>query len=723
MQPIYIDLHIHTSEDANNLNTNYDIAELVGQIKKLNGDSPFMISLTDHNTINKSAYLKAKNLGLNLIIGVELHIQNRAEAKSYHCHIYFNAPIEEAVIDSLNEILDELYPNKLPDRNDPNTPDIQKIINSFDTFDFILLPHGSQKHGAFNYSINDGENLDNAINRSIYYNQFDGFTSRSTKGLEATHRYFERLGISEFINLVTCSDNYSPSIYPRSHSGNDDDFIPTWMFAQPTFDGLRLSLSESTRLVASHEKPIRRSDYIGHVELQNEHIDVNVNLTEGLNVVIGGSSSGKTLFVDSLYRNIHQDFEGSKYIERYGVENMIVENTSGMTPYYISQNFIAENISDNNEKSIDKIEILRNIFPADDVINRSITTGLNKLHEVISEMLQYVEKIEDCERTLNALPNPGQLIVTGIVKKNALNILMPTAEEESLVKYPSNQFKIDLEAIETIRTFLDNNPLVEDANEEVNSIKTKLALAAKGEYIKALTGFKHCKQELIKTKYSFQTREIEARGHKLSVINNFSFNEKVLVDALKYCLKSNINTIVDVTPWNLMSRYFKKNPNVESYNDMTQKVYTKLMELNTRSYKIVTKDGKDFNNLSPGWKTAILLDLILGYEQDTAPIIIDQPEDNLAVKYINSTLTETIKAVKWSKQVIMVSHNATIPMMADAQTIVVCENDGNKITIRSASLESEVFGQKVLEYIADQTDGGRTSIKKRVKKYNFKKYN
>lgn len=368
---------------------------------------------------------------------------------------------------------------------------------------------------------------------------------------------------------------------------------------------------------------------------------------------------------------------------------------------------------------------------------------------------------------MNALPNPGQLIITGMVKKNVLNIFVPTAEEESAVKYTSNQYKSDLETIESIRTFLENNPLIEDANKEIDSIKRKLALAAKaytmfddvativkehkqivdrklkdelgqqqsritnkdsllktvGEYVKALSGFHHCKQELIKTKYSFQTREIEARGHRLSVINNFSFNEKVLVDALKYCLKSNINSIADVTPWNLMSRYFKKNPNVESYNDMTQKIYTKLMELNTRSYKIVTKDGKDFNSLSPGWKTAILLDLILGYEQDTAPIIIDQPEDNLAVKYINSTLTETIKAVKWNKQVIMVSHNATIPMMADAQTIVVCENDGNKITIRSSSLESEVFGQKVLDYIADQTDGGRTSIKKRVKKYNFKKYN
>lgn len=767
MQAVYIDLHIHTSDNANSLNENYDIAELVSKIKNYVGDVPFMISLTDHNVINKSAYLKAKNLNLNLILGVELHIKNREDTKSYHCHIYFNSPIDEKVIDQLNKILNNLYPDKLPSRDDENTPDIQDIINNFDAFDFLLLPHGSQKHGAFNYSIKEGENLDNAINRSIYYNQFDGFTSRSTKGLEATHRYFERLGISEFINLVTCSDNYSPSIYPRSHSGNDDDFIPTWMFAQPTFDGLRLSLSEGTRLVASKERPVRQSDYIGHVELKNEHIDVNVDLSEGLNVVIGGSSSGKTLFVDSLFRNIKQNFEGSKYVSRYGVDKINVENTSGMTPYYISQNFIAENISDNNERSIDKIEILRNIFPADDEINRNITEGLNKLHKVINELLQHVEKIENSERVLNALPNPGQLIITGEVRKNALNSLMPKPEEVDIVKYTQQQYSDHLEVLDNIRLFLNQNPLVEDADTEIDSIKQKLLQAVNaykvydevssvltehkqnvdrilkdelgqkqtritnqekllttvGEYVEALNKFDCCKKELINTKYSFETKEIEARGHKLSVINNFSFNDKVLVEALKKYLKSDINTISDITPWNLMSCHFKKNPKVESYSELVQKVYTELMDLNTKSYKIITKDGKEFSSLSPGWKTAIILDLILGYEQDTAPIIIDQPEDNLAVKYINSTLTETIKAVKWNKQVIMVSHNATIPMMADAQTMVICENDGNKITIRSSALEGEVFGQKVLDYIADQTDGGKTSIKKRVKKYNFKKYN
>ena len=79
--------------------------------------------------------------------------------------------------------------------------------------------------------------------------------------------------------------------------------------------------------------------------------------------------------------------------------------------------------------------------------------------------------------------------------------------------------------------------------------------------------------------------------------------------------------------------------------------------------------------------------------------------------------------MKYKKQVILVSHNATIPMMADAQTIVLCRNNGNQITIRSASLEGQIGDDKVLDLIADQTDGGRASIKKRVKKYNLKKFN
>ncbi|GJQ59853.1 MAG: hypothetical protein SCALA701_26540 [Candidatus Scalindua sp.] len=70
----------------------------------------------------------------------------------------------------------------------------------------------------------------------------------------------------------------------------------------------------------------------------------------------------------------------------------------------------------------------------------------------------------------------------------------------------------------------------------------------------------------------------------------------------------------------------------------------------------------------------------------------------------------------------MVSHNATIPMLGDAQNVVLCENRGNKIIIRSNPLEGSINGRSVVDIVADETDGGKSSIKKRVKKYNLKQF-
>ena len=47
MQPVYLDLHIHTYPDADNPTSGYDVATLVKKIKEYNGDEPFLISFTD----------------------------------------------------------------------------------------------------------------------------------------------------------------------------------------------------------------------------------------------------------------------------------------------------------------------------------------------------------------------------------------------------------------------------------------------------------------------------------------------------------------------------------------------------------------------------------------------------------------------------------------------------------------------------------------------------
>ena len=161
---------------------------------------------------------------------------------------------------------------------------------------------------------------------------------------------------------------------------------------------------------------------------------------------------------------------------------------------------------------------------------------------------------------------------------------------------------------------------------------------------------------------------------------------------------------------------------ITDYDSLKRKLYDAFANKNKYTYEIETEKGKHWKELSPGWKTAILIELILNNSKDIAPIIIDQPEDNLTNNYINNKLIEDIKKSKNNRQIIVVTHNATIPIMADAQNIILCQNDNKLIEIKSGLLEEKINNIRVLDYIANITDGGKASITKRFKKYNIKSY-
>ena len=106
MEPIYIDVHIHTSDNPDSLNTAYDLDTLLSKVDTCAKGAHYLLSFTDHNTINKDVYLKAltkkeDNTKLHLILGVELHINNYDTTPAYHCHIFYKTPITEEVIDDM----------------------------------------------------------------------------------------------------------------------------------------------------------------------------------------------------------------------------------------------------------------------------------------------------------------------------------------------------------------------------------------------------------------------------------------------------------------------------------------------------------------------------------------------------------------------------------------------------------------------------------------------
>jgi len=767
---VYLDLHIHTSENPDRLNQAYDLRALRQKIEAAAEGCPCLISLTDHNTINKAAYIQAVDLFDNLLLGAELHIRNYDNAPPYHCHIFFRlARIDEPSIDAINRTLDDLYPRKVVSEAD-RIPKIEEIAKRFDEFEFVLLPHAGQSHSTFDSSIPAGVHFDSTIERSIYYNYFDGFTARSNAGLERTHEYFERLGIREFINLITSTDNYCPNKYPQAKAKDAAPFVPTWMLASPTFNGLRLSLSESDRLVYG-ERPDSWAEYIRHVSLANEMIDVDVTLTPGLNVVIGGSSSGKTLFVDSVYRRIAGGFEESDYRNtHYGVEEIEVQNPSGQTPHYLPQNYIVKVCDQKDrENTVDRISLLKSVFPGDADERKTIENGLIELGESLQAMVDAAAQIEQLEDALKRIPLLSALIVTKLIKRNPLKYLKPTERDVETFKYPSAMHTRHVKNLTDIDEFLKRNPLVQHDASLVEKLKAELAIALSASqtesrvreiieehaahideqqkaddretntkkksfgslltsirrYMKSDRVFYQSRDKISKFSIKSTTREIEAMGHCLFIDNEFELTKEKFLEVLNQMLRKErrVDSFDAITPHALSSDGFRKrDPKINDNDDLQREVMARFQTMNRKKYRIITKDGKDFDQLSAGWKTSVILDLVLGCSNDTAALIIDQPEDNLATTYINSGLLQAIKKCKASRQIILVSHNATIPMLGDAQNVIVCRNDDKFITIRSSPLEGVIDGRDVVDVIASTTDGGKISIKKRVKKYNLKRF-
>lgn len=769
MKAIYTDLHIHTSESADALNLNYDVELLCNNIEAFSKTNNYLISLTDHNIINKNAYEKLLGLNRpNIILGVELHIRNYENVDPYHCHMYFN--IDECdilnSIDNINCILDSLYPKKMVSKED-KIPRIEQIIQKFEEYDFLLLPHGGQSHSTFNRSLEHGKRLDSVIERNIYHNQIDGFTSRSNKGIDKTIRYFENLGISDFVNLITCSDNYNPKKYPNTKSGSEP-FVPTWMISMPNFSGLRLALSESTRLFYQLDEPRFTNDYIKNVSLHNDLCDINVCLTPGLNVIIGGSSSGKTLLMDSLYKKITDgfaDMEQNQY-KKFKVDEICVDYPAGSVPHYINQNYIINIINDQTGEGVGSIDIIRNAFLNEKSFEKQADKQLLKLKEVVKKLFDCSNDIYDLQGKIRSINHFPRLITKVKLQDNYFEKIIPSKQIQQLIKINDVRIQEYEEMLIDLETLAINNPFMSNVVKElevlknaINDLKKKVNLSdnvisiiqkykqsfskklkeknqeailkkeQKENLIKYIAEYKEINDEFYKAvneilefSFEYQTSPIENNGHKLYIESDFKLNSSIILEAINSVLnqKYRIKTLDDLTPDSLFEIGInsKKIKDRKYIND----VYETIAKTNKKKYKIITKDGKDFDELSPGWKTAIILDLVLKHDNDVAPIFIDQPEDNLATNYINKDLVDAIKNSKRNKQIIIISHNATIPMMADAQNIILCENLDGKIRISSAAMEDKIFGKSVIDSIADITDGGKSSIKKRVKKYNLKSF-
>lgn len=128
---------------------------------------------------------------------------------------------------------------------------------------------------------------------------------------------------------------------------------------------------------------------------------------------------------------------------------------------------------------------------------------------------------------------------------------------------------------------------------------------------------------------------------------------------------------------------------------------------------IELKDGesyKDTSSLSTGQKCTAILPILL-LDSDN-PLIIDQPEDNLDNRFIFENVVKSLRRVKQQRQLILVTHNPNIPVLGDAEQVVVLDSDGFK-----SRLIKEGNVDCCKEEIVTLLEGGAEAFQKRGERY------
>lgn len=186
------------------------------------------------------------------------------------------------------------------------------------------------------------------------------------------------------------------------------------------------------------------------------------------------------------------------------------------------------------------------------------------------------------------------------------------------------------------------------------------------------------------------------------------------------------------------------------FDDLTSKKYVLNNKTTIPSaIKIILEDyffdswqisfkNDTLGQMSTGKASFVILMLIIGLSKSKAPILIDQPEDNLDNRSITTDLVNYLRKKKLERQIIIVTHNANIVVNADSENVIVANQKGQSDELSTSpfkfdyingsiensfdkiSSESDILkSMGIRQHIADIVEGGKEAFLMREKKYRF----
>lgn len=134
-------------------------------------------------------------------------------------------------------------------------------------------------------------------------------------------------------------------------------------------------------------------------------------------------------------------------------------------------------------------------------------------------------------------------------------------------------------------------------------------------------------------------------------------------------------------------------------------------------------NGADLESLSPGTKGIVLLILYLGMDtNDTRPLIVDQPDENLDNESIYTLLTPYFRLAKVRRQIIVITHNPNLVVNSDSEQVIIAHADKQPnglptISYVAGGLEDDRPTKGIRHQVCSILEGGNDAFRKRERRY------
>jgi len=761
---IKIDLHIHSK--ASEYKENIDIVSQSTKenisilLSKLNEYKVNLFSITDHNRFDSDLYealIHALNAPNNpypfvkgVLAGIEFDVKLDEAMQKCHIIAVFNAENDLTKLRHIESVIS----NKLLTEKDAayQKNEFEEVLKEIG-LDTILIASQSKdihnhngKHNALSDSVANVEE----IIKVGYINALE-FHKPKVEGILINNLTNLLLPIS----LFSGSDCHDWNHYPYHDAINQNkEFHYSKAKILPTFKGLLMA-------VTSPETRFNCRDNSNKIFFNGICFgDKVIPIVNGVNAIIGENGSGKT----TLLRLINGKTNDT-YVKKLIADNNLKIN-SDIEPAkikYIQQGDIINKFNDqtlfksaegNNFNELDNSAFIKAYTDYAKDLKGSINNTINRersINGLTKLTITYDESLQDkcyyiniaCQKGFEEISNPHKQPLKDI------NDLISKIEE--LIK--QEYFQVYVEQFNTLRNELETIKASIESKSKVVAYEANVKNIIHGcirDYSRKVKQNSNSKdqeiQEYNSKKQSFIDSIIEAIKLSLSSINltwpiapsvlcgvsinpksGFNFNREAMYNGISmienFYSKMFINqhnnieklkvintndkfkeAIRGCTSVSYLEEKWKENfekfisESIKTNDYITdgsnQQIGNTLGEMSLSYYKYFTEDAENWNVL-----------------------IVDQPEDNISNNNISKNLISYFNHIRNEKQLIFVTHNPLLVVNLDVDNVVFIRNNKGILTIDQGCLEYEDEQNNILEIIANNMDGGKETIEKRLKVY------